>query len=154
MLRFLRHPWAWTSLAPAACAVHCVATPLVVVAVPAFQPLESVEWALLGLTAILVSVAGTAGVQNHGRSAPVLILLLGLGIWTLSLAGAFHPVPEDVTTVAAALTVATGLLWNSRLHCTASEKACPACASDPAAASEARSACDPAAFPSTERAPI
>jgi hypothetical protein len=122
-----RHPWGWASLAPILCAVHCVATPVVVAAAPAFAPGPAAEWALLGLTVALGLAAFATGMRAHGDLRPFIPVAVGLLAWTGSLMYLYRPVPEEVTTVLASLTVAAGLIWNSRLHCAARPVPCSAC---------------------------
>jgi len=130
MKRLFQHPWGWASLAPLACAVHCAVTPILVVAAPAFAPAPILEWILLAATTVVVGVALFWGVRIHGRWTPFLLIGIGLLVWCASLLHLFHPLPEDLTTVIASLTVATGLVWNSRLHCGSKSVACAACALD------------------------
>lgn len=135
MRKYFPHPWGWASLAPLVCAVHCAATPILIVVAPALAPGERTEMWLLGATVLLASGAIAAGVRRHGRIAPALPVVAGTFAWTASLLHLFHPVPEEVTTVAATLVVAAGLTWNARVRCAAGaadEGPCPACAGETA----------------------
>lgn len=118
------HPWGWASVAPVACAIHCAATPLLIAVAPAFAVGEAAEWTLFGLSVVVVAWALSSGLRRHRNLRPALVIGLGLAAWAASLLHAFHPIPEEVTTVIAALTVAAGLIWNARLDC-ASGKAAP-----------------------------
>ena len=133
MIPFLNQPWGWTPLAPLLCAIHCVATPIMVAFVPALAPVEALEaWFLAG-TAALVGLALVSGLRNHGEWKVAVPMALGLVAWAASVGHAFHPVPEPATSSVAALTVAGGLLWNARLHCVHNERSvarscgCPGC---------------------------
>lgn len=123
MNRFFPHPWGWASVAPVTCAIHCAATPLFVAAAPAFAVGETAEWALFGVTLVLVAWALTSGLRRHGNWRPALPILAGTVAWAISLMHGFHPIPEEVTTAAAALTVAAGLIWNARMDCATGEVA-------------------------------
>ncbi len=125
--RIFRHPWGWTSIAPILCAIHCLVAPLLVATAPAFAPGEAAEWALLGITVVLVGITGAAALRGHRQAAPFVLILVGLLAWTGSLLHLFAPVPEEFTTVIASLGVAAGLLWNSRLHCATRDEGCSAC---------------------------
>lgn len=127
----IRHPWGWTSLAPIACAIHCAATPLLVAVAPSLAPGETAEWMLLALTVPLAGGALAAAMRSHRE--PLVFILIGLGLiaWTGSLLHLYHPVPEEFTTILASLTVAGGLLWNSRLQCGLSGDPCEACSHEP-----------------------
>jgi hypothetical protein len=128
MTRFFRHPWGWATVAPLACAIHCAVTPVLVIAAPNLVPGTTVEWALLSIAVVVGLAALSSGVRAHEDLRPAVPVVLGLGLWTLSLLHLFHPAPEDLTTVAATLIVAGGLLWNSRLHCARRDLVCQACA--------------------------
>ncbi len=125
--RMIQHPWGWASLAPLACAVHCAATPLLVMTAPALAPGPIVEWALLAVTILVVVLALRPALRDHGNPAPFLFMGTGLLIWTASLLHLFHPLPEDLVTIPATLIVAGGFVWNSRLHCGSRKVHCAAC---------------------------
>lgn len=127
MIRLFRHPWGWASLAPLVCAVHCLATPVLVVTAPSLVPGDWAEWALLAVTVVVAAVATGIGRRAHGETGPMALAAAGLGVWVASLLHVFHPVSEELTTAAAALAVATALVWNSRLHCARRDVACTAC---------------------------
>lgn len=128
MTRFFRHPWGWATLAPLACAVHCMATPLLVLTVPSLAPGPEVEWALFGTAAVVGVIALGFGIRSHEDLRPSVPVALGLALWAASLLYLFYPLPEELTTVAATLIVAGGLGWNSRLHCARRDRACTVCA--------------------------
>jgi len=126
-----KHPWGWTTLAPLACAVHCALMPMVVWVAPSvLLPGTSLEWGLLVLTLGVAFLALRAGARNHGDLRPALPILAGIVLWTLSLSEVFLPLPEELTTTVSSLTVATGLFWNSRLHCALTPAECPGCLSE------------------------
>jgi uncharacterized membrane protein HdeD (DUF308 family) len=127
MAPIFRHPWGWTTIAPLACAVHCVATPVLLVIAPAIAVSPLVEWSFLGVTVLVAGIALAAGLRTHRDPWPLLPILLGIGLWFGSLMHAFRPISEELTTTMAALTVAAGLVWNSRLHCAARKASCAAC---------------------------
>jgi hypothetical protein len=128
MTRIFRHPWGWATVAPMACAVHCAITPVLVIAAPNLVPGKTVEWLLLSIALLAGLAALSSGVRAHEDLRPAVPVVLGLGLWTLSLLYLLHPVPEELTTVAATLIVAGGLFWNSRLHCAGRDRVCQACA--------------------------
>ncbi len=122
-----RHPWGWASFAPILCAIHCAATPLVVLALPAFAFGETVERLLFGLTLVLAATALRVGLGSHGKLKVLIPVSLGLAAWAASLWGAFLPIPEAITTLPAALVVAGGLVWNSREQCGDPSVRCSGC---------------------------
>lgn len=127
-MRPFEHPWGWTSLAPILCAVHCMVTPVLIVSAPAFALGETIEWGLLGASVVLGGFAMASGLRTHESLLPALLALFGVLAWTGSLLYLYRPIPEEATTIAAALTVAGALVWNSRLHCASKAVHCSACA--------------------------
>ena len=65
-----------------ACAVHCALMPLVITLLPlvglGFLADERMEWALLGLSALLGSSSLALGYREHRKRQALLILSLGL----------------------------------------------------------------------------
>jgi hypothetical protein len=121
-------PLGWTTAAPLLCAIHCAAMPALVAMAPALSKNEIVEVWLLGISVIVASGALWFGARRHGRSVVWIPVSLGLTFWGASLAGLFQPLPEVLTTTAASLTVAGGLIWNSRFLSTSEEGChCPVC---------------------------
>ena len=103
-----------SAIAATACAVHCLATPVLAAAIPFLAISESAEWWALAVTVSLgtgVTLMGPA----RGR-LPVLALLgLGASIWAASLLGAFEPAPEAITSPIGSLVFAGGMLWSARI---------------------------------------
>lgn len=120
----LRLPLRWAAIAPILCAVHCLATPLLVTLLPAFARGAAFEIGLLALSAALAVGAVVWGLGSHGRWVVLVPILGGLAFWAASLAGWLAPVPEPVATPIGSLLVAVGLVWNGRLRHRA---VCPGC---------------------------
>lgn len=131
MTRFFQHPWGWTSVAPLVCVAHCLATPVVVAVAPGLMPGARIEWLLLAATVAVAGAAVRASSRTHGELLPFVPVGLGLLVWTAGILHAFHPLPEEPVIAASALTVAVGLLWNSRLRCARHRVPCRAGASFP-----------------------
>ena len=127
ILNLIRHPWGWTSLPPLVCAVHCAVTPLVILLMPTLSGWKSLEWPLFFGSAIVGVVAVLFGGVRRGRWQPGVLVGGGFLVWGLSLAHALRPIPEDMTTVVAAMIVAAGLLWNSRGLCREAGRTCGEC---------------------------
>lgn len=151
MSRIFRHPWGWATVAPLACAVHCAATPLVVVFAPTIAESTTLEWSLLVAAVVAGSLALATGVRSHDDLRPAVPVVLGLTLWGASLMRLFLPVPEELTTVGATLIVAGGLFWNSRLHCARRALSCAVCSATDGISSPAReSAPEPPTRPAPE----
>lgn len=127
MRRIFEHSWGWASAAPALCAVHCAVTPLLVLFAPALAPGDTLEFALFGMTVVVASWALAKGLRQHGDFRPVYPIAAGLLFWGASILHLFHPIPEEPTTILAALVVAAGLVWNARLDCAADAESACAC---------------------------
>lgn len=115
------------------CAVHCLVTPLLLVALPAVVlPLAEsplVEWGLIAVSLLLGIVAiGRLGLRSHRRIHPLLLFSGG----ALLLVGSRF-VPDALAQFEVALVVAGAIMVVGahvrNLLCT---RACSACASGPA----------------------
>ncbi len=153
MSRFDQHPWGWTTIAPLACAAHCLAAPVLAIYLPLLASSPALEWGFFGATVLLATVAFGAGVRVHSDLRPLVPIVAGMLLWAASLQGFFAPVSEEVTTMAAALTAAVGMFWNSRLVCGDRPHACEGCRSDLSRAEASRSDELPAAT-ATVRKPL
>ncbi len=120
----------WATLAPIVCAVHCAVTPLALALLPAFSVSTEFEGVLLLVSLLLAVVVVRSGFQLHGDTRVWVPLAVGGAVWVLSLAGAFAPLPESLTSPAGSITIAGGLYWSGRI------RPCRVCARAEAAISE------------------
>lgn len=114
----MRHPGRASGLAgfaAAACGVHCLLTPALLVLAPALALPEAAEGWLLLVTVVVGGGIVLSGCRVHRRAAVSLVLLVGAGVWAASLQGWLSPLPEAVTSPAGSLTAASALFWNARL---------------------------------------
>jgi hypothetical protein len=116
LLSLARRPLAWASAAPLLCAVHCAATPILVLAAPTLAPTPAVERMMLGGTALLAAVAWWYGYRRHRRILPALPILLGLMVWAGALLFLGTGSSEVIGSGAGSVMVAAGLLWNAWLR--------------------------------------
>jgi hypothetical protein len=110
-------------LASAACAVHCLAAPLLVSAAPAAATPE-VEWGLLLLASVVSAAVLRTGWRSHGRAAPGLAAAACVVLWLAALGGfAAEPVM-----FIASMGLAAATYWSGRLRhaATCESCACPA----------------------------
>jgi hypothetical protein len=118
----------WGSAAPALCAIHCVAAPLLVVVFPVLELSEAAEHVLMPATAALAAAFLMWGVRAHGRWVVWLPAALGMALWV----GGDHLLSHSAAGLAAHLLgggmLAGGLLWNAVLRHRArcAECGCPA----------------------------
>lgn len=120
--RPLRHSLA--AAAPLLCAIHCVATPLLVAVLPAIALGHAAEVAMFSASVVLAGWSVRSGTVVHHRAGPALVAGLGLGMWGALLFGALPPLGGELGIALAALCTASGLLWNARLRHSSSEVGC------------------------------
>lgn len=123
---------AIAAAAPLICAIHCAITPLLVVSLPALAGGVWFEVGTYVLSFLLATWSVVTGVRHHGAWQVALPVVGGLLAWGLLLVAPTEPPYAEALRGVAAATVAVGLLWNARRrhHAGASERCCPACASD------------------------
>lgn len=112
----LRSADTWAMAAPVLCAVHCAATPLLVIFLPAFALTPVAESWLLAFTAVVATLVLIPGIRVHGRVEVVIPVVLGLAAWGAALAHWLHPLPEPVVSSLGAMAVAGGMFWSARLR--------------------------------------
>jgi hypothetical protein len=132
---------SWTCTVPVLCALHCAAAPLLVGLLPALAVSDTMEWLLLWGSLVIAALVAVVGLRVHREWRIPGVLGVGFGVWGLSLAGVFEPLPEVASTVVGSLTVAAALFWNARRSARARRQACgcPGC-DDAAAVPEPRRA--------------
>ena len=114
----------WAAAAPLVCAVHCLAAPLVAVALPAASPHGPVEVAFKGATALAAAAFLWHGLSVHGRRRVIVPVALGLAAWAATALAGLAGTPEAAASAAGGLLMAAGLFWNARLR---HEAACHRC---------------------------
>ena len=116
---------AWlAAAAPLACAVHCIAAPLVVLVLPAAGVHGPVETAVKLASAALALSFGWSGVRAHRRPAVLVPVMLGLALWVAS-SHAVGLLPETIGSALGGVMMAAGLGWSASLRHRA---VCGACA--------------------------
>jgi hypothetical protein len=104
----------WVGGAAVLCALHCLFTPALALALPALAGDDLERWALMGMAVVAVPL-GAGGFVRHRHRGTVLALAAGLALWAASLSGLLGPVPEPLASGAAGLLTAGALFWNARL---------------------------------------
>jgi hypothetical protein len=136
----------WATAAPLLCAVHCLATPLVVALAPRLAGSEEHERAAVGASLVLAVLTTALGMRAHGRGSPLALVGAGALLWAATLLAL--PVPEEAATLGATLLMAGGALRGARLRHRA---ACARCGC-PAGAVEDGMTCGPSRLPDGEGA--
>ena len=111
-------PWDLAGIgASLLCIVHCVATPLLVVAVPALEILERQTHAAFALSILCIGLlAFVPGYRRHRRWAVVLLGLVGFGLLSAGVVvpeGAMSEEAEVALTVLGGATLITAHLRNA-----------------------------------------
>ncbi len=119
------------ALAPLLCAVHCIATPLLVASIPALAGGAVFEVGAFGLSLVLATWSVIGGIRHHGDWQVAAPVGAGLAAWAVLLHDPSVTRHAEVLQAVAAGLVAAGLLWNARRrHHATSTGPCPACAGD------------------------
>jgi hypothetical protein len=100
----------WAAAAPALCALHCLASPLLIVVAPALAPTAAVERAMFVVSALLAGTMEVRALRRGATAAPLMVVAIGIGIWGASLSIGVGSLPERATTVLGAALVAAGLV--------------------------------------------
>jgi hypothetical protein len=106
----------WATALPLLCAAHCVASPLVVIAVPALGWGHAAEPLVQAASALLAAGAAWSGIRTHGRLAVLLPMLAGMVLWAASAVLDLHGAEEAAAGVTGGLLIAGGMLWSGRLR--------------------------------------
>jgi MerC mercury resistance protein len=77
----------WGIVASALCVVHCIATPIIALALPGIAATEGVTHGLLGVAIVVfASLAFIPGCRTHGKHRVLLLGMIGVVlIWTALL---------------------------------------------------------------------
>ena len=128
----------WGMLASGLCVAHCIASPVVALALPAIAAAEGVTHGVLGVAVLLFALlAFVPGTRMHGKRRVLALGLTGVAlIWTALL------LPEELASDAFrdSLTVLGGLVMVSA-H-VFNVVLCRRCATCCEASAAARDACD------------
>jgi hypothetical protein len=110
----------WVGWVSGACAVHCLAHPVMVLVLPAAALGERLEGAvLLGLLGVSAALL-LSGIRRHGRYVPALPVVAATMLWVVALAGLVPEPAKAMLIAAGGLLSFWGLTWSRRL-----EHACP-----------------------------
>jgi hypothetical protein len=106
----------WAAALPLLCAAHCVASPLLVLAVPALGWGHQAEPLVQAASALLAAVAAWSGLRAHTRPVVLVPMAAGVALWMASAVLDLHGMPEAAAGVAGGLLLAGGMLWSGRLR--------------------------------------
>ncbi|MBW3656478.1 MAG: MerC domain-containing protein [Gemmatimonadetes bacterium] len=120
--------FGWAAALPLLCSVHCIVTPLLAVAAPAFAIAPGAEHTIQLVSAVLAVAMACSGPRTHGRLIVLAPMGLGMGVWVLVETIGAGGAAEQEAHVAGGLLLAAGMLWNGQLRHQASchHCGCPA----------------------------
>lgn len=124
-------PSAFLTLAPALCAVHCLATPVLAAAAPVLGGHPVIEWSAFGLSLLAAAFTFRHLHPYGGRVAPAAAAV-GFLLWLLALTLVHRGAAHTPMLVAGSLTVAGAMLVALRAHAKVSACGCHVCATESA----------------------
>lgn len=104
------------TIAPIACMIHCLATPLLLALAPSLAENRALEAGLVGIATVVGIVTLYRGVRLHHRWEVVIPFVTGVAIWGYTLLSPAPPLPEPVLMVGAGLFVAGAMFRDHRLR--------------------------------------
>ncbi|CAN5790821.1 hypothetical protein BH23GEM6_BH23GEM6_01490 [soil metagenome] len=104
----------WAAAAPLLCAVHCVATPVLLVIAPAIAVNQTLEYLMMGAAALISVAVGLSGFRHHGEALIWVPIIAGLALWALGSMSTTG-FEERLLTASGGILLAAGLIWSARL---------------------------------------
>jgi hypothetical protein len=105
----------WVTWGSAACAVHCAASPALVMLLPLLAWGEVVERGLILALMPLAAWVMWRGVRRHGQWGPVLPVTAGIMCWLVALPEAHAGIQQALIIGAGGAFTFGGLQWSQRL---------------------------------------
>jgi hypothetical protein len=106
----------WAALVPGLCALHCLAVPVIVLFLPAFQPDPRIERVVMLVAAVLAAGLLGWGVRAHRRVQVWIPAVLGFSLWSSAALSGAHGRMEIALELAGAALVAAALIWSAWLR--------------------------------------
>jgi hypothetical protein len=118
----------WAAAVPLLCAVHCLASPVLVMAAPALALGHRGEAVVQATSAVLAAMMAWSGIRAHGRRAVLAPMLAGLVLWSAPALAGWTGAAETLAHAAGGVLLAGGMIWSARLRHTAAchHCGCPA----------------------------
>jgi hypothetical protein len=118
----------WVGWASAVCAVHCLASPLLVLTLPMWAAVEAVEHVVLAALPVGTVWLLWHGVRRHGRWWPALPVTAAVVFWGAALWSPAEGVVHAGLVGGGGVLAFTGLQWSERLSRACGCGACAAAA--------------------------
>jgi MerC mercury resistance protein len=106
----------WAAAVPMLCAVHCVATPVLVMAAPALALGHGAEAVVQAVSAALAALMAWSGIRAHGRRAVLAPMAAGLLLWAAPALAGWTGAAETLAHAAGGVLLAGGMVWSARLR--------------------------------------
>ena len=106
----------WAAAVPLLCAVHCVASPVLVMAAPALAPGRGGEAVVQAASAVLAALMAWSGIRAHGRRAVLAPMVAGLALWGAPAMTGWTGAAETLAHAAGGVLLAGGMIWSARLR--------------------------------------
>lgn len=105
----------WVGWVSGACAVHCLAHPVLVLVLPMAAVGEAVEGAVLAGLLVVAALLLRSGIRRHGRYEPALPVVGAMLLWGVALADLVPEPAKAVLIAGGGLLSFWGLTWSRRL---------------------------------------
>jgi hypothetical protein len=105
----------WVGWASAICAVHCLASPVLVLLLPLWSALEPVEHLVLAGLPLGTAWLLWLGIRRHGEWWPAAPVASGVAFWVVALWSPVEGVAHAGLVATGGLFAYLGLQWSGRL---------------------------------------
>lgn len=106
----------WAAAVPLLCAVHCLASPVLVMAAPALALGHGAEALVQAVSAVLAGLMAWSGTRAHGRRAVLAPIVAGVVLWAAPALVGWTGMMETAAHAAGGILLAGGMIWSARLR--------------------------------------
>ncbi|HEX5872009.1 MAG TPA: MerC family mercury resistance protein [Longimicrobium sp.] len=106
----------WAAAVPLLCAVHGLASPVLVMAAPALALGHGVEALVQAVSAALAGLMAWSGIRAHGRRAVLVPIVAGVVLWAAPGLVGWTGMMETAAHAAGGILLAGGMIWSARLR--------------------------------------
>jgi hypothetical protein len=106
----------WAAAVPLLCAVHCLASPVLVMAAPALALGRGGEVVVQAASAVLAALMAWSGIRAHGRRAVLTPMIAGVALWAAPALAGWTGAAETPAHAAGGVLLAGGMIWSARLR--------------------------------------
>lgn len=106
----------WAAAVPLLCAVHCLASPVLVMAAPALALGHAGEAVVQAASVVVAALMAWSGMRVHGRRAVLAPMIAGVAIWAAPTLAGWEGAAETLAHAAGGVLLAGGMIWSARLR--------------------------------------